>query len=223
MAIKLYLKLHWKPPFFLLEFIIFIVLFFSFNVKALENVGSENVTDAIEIRVEKTADSLTFFVVDTEKYELENVVCRSIKNIEIDGDDPKSCQGLEPCSSYLAVLTIKQLNDENQQTVEITRDEKTEYREPVVFIDKIETFTESINVSWTAEHRTCVLSYQVEAVTAGNTFQYTLANDVSSQLMEPLSPCREYTITLKTYNINNTLISTVTNKTTKLNTKNRET
>ena len=48
------------------------------------------ISDAIEIRVEKTADSLTFFVVDTEKYELENVVCRSIKNIEIDGDDPKS-------------------------------------------------------------------------------------------------------------------------------------
>ena len=83
-----------------------------------------------------------------------------------------------------------------------------------MLIDKIETFTESINVSWTTEHRTCVLNYQVEAVTAGNTFQYTLANDVNSQLMEPLSPCREYAITLKTYNINNTLISTLTNKTT---------
>lgn len=81
-------------------------------------------------------------------------------------------------------------------------------------IDKIVTSTESINITWITEYRTCVLNYQVEAVTSGNTYQSTLANDINFQLFESLSPCREYTITLKTYNISNALIDTQTNKST---------
>ncbi|XP_037826441.1 receptor-type tyrosine-protein phosphatase eta isoform X1 [Lucilia sericata] len=212
MANKIYFKKHWKPPYQILECIlIFILLIFNANG---QNTSSENTTDDIEIQVEKTSNSLAFTVVDTEKYELQNVTCRSIKNVETAGNENHICLGLDPCSTYLAVLTIKQLTDENQQMVEITRDEKTEYQEPVVLIDEILTSTESINITWTTEYRTCVLNYQVEAVTAGNTFQSTLANDINFQLFESLSPCREYTITLKTYNINSTLISTQTNKST---------
>ncbi|KAM7344935.1 protein tyrosine phosphatase 52F isoform 2-T4 [Cochliomyia hominivorax] len=119
---------------------------------------------------------------------------------------------LDPCSTYLAVLTIKQLNDENQQMVEVTRDEKTEYEEPVVVIDEVKTTTESINITWITQFRTCVSNYQVEAVTSGNTIQSTLANDINYQFFESLSPCREYTITLKTFNISNSIIDTQSNK-----------
>lgn len=86
--------------------------------------------------------------------------------------------------------------------------------EPVTMIDEIQSSTQSINITWTTKHPTCVLNYQLEAITSTNSMKSMVLNDKNFYLFESLLPCRDYSITLQTININKTLISTLSNQTT---------
>ncbi|XP_075165181.1 protein tyrosine phosphatase 52F [Haematobia irritans] len=207
---KFHLRRRWKPPFLslLLRFLIVIGLLCFVTAEG----SGEDITESIEIRVERTPFSLAFSVVDTENFMLQNVTCRNKNNVEIVSNDDNVCENLDPCSTYFSVLTIKNLNSEISPILEKTQDEKTDYAEPSTIITDIENFTESINMTWETEHRSCVLNFQIEAKSADNsqTLRWTVTNENNFLEMEGLHPCQEYTIQLKTYNVSNNLISNST-------------
>ncbi|XP_073844444.1 protein tyrosine phosphatase 52F isoform X2 [Musca autumnalis] len=209
MTNKFHLRRRWKPPFPTWQLFILVLSGLIFHISA---EGSGEDIAVPEINVEKTPFSLKFSVVDTENYQLQNVTCKNSKNNdEAVGNEEFICENLDPCSSYFAVLTIKQLNDETQSVVEITKEERTEYTEPSTRIEKILPSTQSINMTWQSENRTCILNFLIEAKSQDNSliFKWTVTNDIDFLQMDGLNPCQNYTIQLKTYNINNSIISTV--------------
>lgn len=213
---KLYLKKPWKPPFLLLK----LCLIFTILINQVSGQNSSNADDSdlIEINVEKTSYSLAFSINNTEDYELQNVTCKNGKNIEIVGNENHVCEGLDACTQYFAVLTVKPLDPESLQILEITREEETEYKKPLVVIEKIETFAESVNMTWSATDRTCILNYQIEAKSiekeSTQEFKWTIANNENYLLMGTFRPCKDYNIQLKTYDVYNQFISNQTTNTT---------
>uniref|UniRef100_A0A1I8PP92 protein-tyrosine-phosphatase n=1 Tax=Stomoxys calcitrans TaxID=35570 RepID=A0A1I8PP92_STOCA len=207
MANKFNLRRRWKPP-FLSQAIDIIVLACLLSLVNGEGSG-EDISDSVEINVERTPFSLAFSVVDTDNFKLQNVTCRNKNNLEIVGNEHNICENLDPCSTYFSVLFIKDLKNEDQPILEKSQDEKTDYAEPSTTITEIVNYTESINMTWSTEHRTCVQNFQIEAKSADNsqTLRWTVTNEITFLEMEGLYPCQDYTIQLKTYNISNVLIS----------------
>uniref|UniRef100_T1PDP8 protein-tyrosine-phosphatase n=1 Tax=Musca domestica TaxID=7370 RepID=T1PDP8_MUSDO len=209
MTKKFHLRRRWKPPFHAWQLFLVILSHSLFQISA--EGGGEDVTVPPKINVETTSFSLKFSVDDTENYVMQNVTCKNSKtSIETVGNEEFICENLDPCSSYIAIVTVKHLTEETPSIVELT--ESTDYTAPSTTIQTISPSPESINMTWQSQHRTCISNFLIEAKSVDNSliFKWTVTNDITFLLMEGLHPCQDYIIQLKTNDINNSLIATST-------------
>ncbi|XP_050340872.1 uncharacterized protein LOC126767381 [Bactrocera neohumeralis] len=106
--------------------IILLILFREFGVIHCNSLDDPPMDDFLILN-NTYSEKITFFVNDTEKYEIVGVKCTLMGAVTIDYDGKDTCYDLMPCNNYVATVSIKSLIIEDGEIIERTLYTSTEY------------------------------------------------------------------------------------------------
>ncbi|XP_055854134.1 receptor-type tyrosine-protein phosphatase H [Episyrphus balteatus] len=139
------------------------------------------------------------FSVGNEDYILQGVVCKSIQN---SFNGTKSCEGLDPCVTYIVTLYLTPA-DENDQSngIDQTFDVNTTYAIPQVQNLTVRPGSVNLDINWDTTYRTCIAKFELSVKTPSTVFNSELQNDKDSFECKDLNPCQNHSVQLRTRNI----------------------
>ncbi|EDV98240.1 receptor-type tyrosine-protein phosphatase eta [Drosophila grimshawi] len=157
--------------------------------------------DVVRINVVITPYTLTFSVGVEQKdsYIIENVACPSGGTSTALPDDNYICENLEPCTSYTNTVTLKG-TAEGSTPFEQFVVAYTDYKDPVTQLLSVEATATTIVLNWETSDRSCVKHFEISATASDSSFSRQQAKEESSDIIEDVWPCRNYTVTLSTRN-----------------------
>ncbi|XP_054091147.1 phosphatidylinositol phosphatase PTPRQ isoform X2 [Zeugodacus cucurbitae] len=139
---------------------ILLLLFGVFHCQKLD----DRRIDEFVILTKTYSETITFLVNDTEKYEIVDVNCKLLGRINVDYHGKDTCYELKPCNSYVATVSIKALNVEEESIVNRTIYTSTEYSEPLLQDFFIEEYgKDQFKISWdNPKYHSCVSRYNIK-------------------------------------------------------------
>ncbi|XP_049307173.1 receptor-type tyrosine-protein phosphatase eta isoform X12 [Bactrocera dorsalis] len=143
--------------------IILLILFRKFGVIHCNSLDVPPMDDFV-ILSNTYSERITFFVNDTEKYEIVDVKCKLMGGVTIDYLGKDTCYDLMPCNSYVATVSIKSLIIEEGGIIERTLYTSTEYSVPDISnITSTKISATELGIYWNVSVKTkkCLEAYKI--------------------------------------------------------------
>ncbi|XP_039958049.1 phosphatidylinositol phosphatase PTPRQ isoform X1 [Bactrocera tryoni] len=189
--------------------IILLILFREFGVIHCNSLDDPPMDDFVILN-NTYSEKITFFVNDTEKYEIVGVKCTLMGAVTIDYDGKDTCYDLMPCNNYVATVSIKSLIIEDGEIIERTLYTSTEYSEPEISsITLTKISATELGIYWNVSVKTekCLKAYEIYLY---GPFQRMEEKQISywnetkenEYAFENLDPCGLYKISVYPISIN---------------------
>ncbi|XP_055907424.1 phosphatidylinositol phosphatase PTPRQ [Eupeodes corollae] len=145
------------------------------------------------------------FFVGNENYTLKSVTCKSMQGV-FEGNS--TCEGLEPCTAYIATLVLASATvlEEQANNLDQTLNVNTTYAIPRIEDVLVEPNQYSMSIKWKTYNRSCVSNFEITVKSPNKEYKNEVQNDKDNIEIDTLNPCQLHKIQLKTTDINGSVV-----------------